>query len=88
MTKAARPIMRCAISMDGKVVTIIMGDWRTRIPSEKLADMIILYRGLRDRLGGRYAAIYAQPTEALETLAKRIGMIVPVASGKHAGKRR
>lgn len=75
--------MKAAASPDGDTIIMVRGPWRQKVPAADLAKWITLYRGLRDREGGRFARFYAQPIEVLEALATRLGIkLPPIASAK------
>lgn len=64
-------------TLDKSAVIFASGDWRMRIAVADLPNWVRLYRGLRDRLNGKFAKFYVQPTEALEAAAKTLGIPVP-----------
>lgn len=64
-------------TLDKSAVIFASGDWRMRISVEDLPGWVRLYRSLRDRLNGKYSKFYVQPTEALESAAKTMGIPVP-----------
>lgn len=78
--------LRCGLMDGGAAFVMVKGDWRLKQQIEKLPGFIILYRGLRDRDGGRFAQHYTQPTEALEALAVKAGIPLPPAQKKGAKK--
>jgi hypothetical protein len=71
----------------GAGVTMRRGAWRQDIKATDLPSWVALYRGLRDRAGGRFAAFYAQPVEALEAAATRLGLKLPELPKAKGGKR-
>lgn len=60
--------------------------WSDRYPVARLPDWLAFYRRLRDRMGGRYAAIYAPAVAALEAVARELAESPPQAAreGAHA----
>lgn len=80
--------MRCGLMHSGTAFIVVKGAWRTVQPIDKLPGFVRLYRGLRDRNGGKYAHVYAQPTEALEALAAKAGLRVADTPGPDQKKGR
>lgn len=80
--------MKVAASPDGKTILMVRDDWRQKVPASELPKWITLYRGLRDREGGRFSAFYLQPVEALETLATKLGIRLPSVATSRAGARK
>lgn len=79
--------LRCGLMDGGAAFVMVKGDWRLKQPIEKLTGFIRLYRGLRDRDGGKYAVHYTQPTEALEALAVKAGVTLPRVEAKKGSKK-
>lgn len=80
--------LKLAVSPDGNTVIMVKDDWRQKVPASDLPKWISLYRGLRDREGGRFSAFYLQPVEALEALATKLGIRLPSAATSRAGARK
>ena len=74
--------LRAIPTLDGTAAVLVKAPWRSRIRADQVADYVRLYRRLRDRDGGRFAAFYTQPVRALEALAKAMGIAVPVIPTK------
>lgn len=75
-------------TLDKSAVVFTSGDWRMRMAATDLPVWVGLYRRLRDRENGKYSLFYVQPTEALESAAKTLGIPVPDLRPKPlAGKR-
>ncbi|KGM50634.1 hypothetical protein [Pseudooceanicola atlanticus] len=55
-------------TLTGSTVRLTLHTWSETFPLELLPSRIALYRGLRDRDGGAYAAIYEPTVAALEDL--------------------
>jgi hypothetical protein len=53
-------------TLTGSTVQLTLDTWSETFPLELLPGRIRLYRGLRDRDGGAYAAIYEPTVAALE----------------------
>lgn len=85
-TTVASPL-RCALVDGSSAFLMVKGEWRSKEPIAKLPGYIALYRRLRDRADGKYAAHYAQPTEALEALAVKAGIPLPKPAQKGAAKK-
>ena len=64
-------------TLDKSAVVFTSGDWRMRIAVADLPRWVHQYRQWRDRLNGKYSVFYAQPTEALVSAAKTLGIPVP-----------
>ena len=54
------------VTLTGSTVRLTLHTWSETFPLELLPSRIRLYRGLRDRDGGAYAAIYEPTVAALE----------------------
>lgn len=64
--------LQATLSPDGAEVRLRQGAWSASFPVAHLGRWIALYRGLRDRKGGRYGWIYAGDVEALEAVAAEV----------------
>lgn len=60
--------MVASLSPDGLEVRLVLGKWSGAFPVDALDRWIAFYRRLRDRRGGRYAALYAGDVKVLEAL--------------------
>lgn len=86
MTPDNGPEMKAIPTIDQSAVVLIKGRWRARIAVADYPKWVNLYRGLRDRDGGRFARFYIQSVEAMEAAAKALGIAVPVP--KQAGAKK
>ena len=59
-------------SHDGNRIYLTRGTWSANISRGELPYWLNMYRGLRDRNGGKFAQHYAQPVFALEAVAQKI----------------
>jgi len=59
----------------GRDVEIVGPTWSTRFSVERLPDWLRMYRGLRDRVKGRYAASYAPTVVALEAVERELAAL-------------
>lgn len=73
---------------DHSTVILARGPWRIRIAAADLPRWIHLYRGLRDRDGGKHSRVYLQPVEALEAAAKAICIPIPNTETQKIGSRK
>lgn len=64
---------RAVLSADRTMVILSSGNWREERPVAHLEDLRRLYRWLRDRKAGRYAASYRQACEELDRVAGELG---------------
>jgi hypothetical protein len=60
------------LSEDGRTVHMRPGGWEGAFPVDALEGWLALYRDLRDRKGGKFAAFYAPAVVALERIAREL----------------
>lgn len=60
------------LSDDGATLHMQRGTWRCQVPASHIEKWVKLYTGLRDRVNGRYAAIY----EPCVTELKRVEALI------------
>ena len=61
-------------SHDGDRIYLTRDAWSVNISNGELPKLLNMYRGLRDRSGGKFAQHYAQPVAALEAVALDIAI--------------
>lgn len=66
MTVSAR------IDHDAGTITLCKGAWSGTFHVTQLPDQLKMYRGLRDRKGGAYAASYRDTVKELERVEKAL----------------
>lgn len=64
--------MKATLANDDTEVRLVGQAWRETFPVRALGGRIALYRGLRDRQGGKYRKTYAETVEALEAVQRQI----------------
>jgi hypothetical protein len=57
---------------NGDRIYMTRGTWSASIASGELPDWLKMYRGLRDRSGGKFAQHYTQPVAALEAATREV----------------
>jgi|GEM_PF-3055193 len=71
-----RSQMRAIPTVDGISVMLIKGKWRARVSLADFPGWVQMYRGFRDREGGKFAQFYVQSVEAMEATAKKLGIVI------------
>lgn len=64
--------MMVRLSEDRLTFEIVGKSWRSSMPVARLPGTIRFYQKLRDRAGGRYAALYAETCHGLDRVQREL----------------
>ncbi|MGP3699226.1 hypothetical protein [Rhodobacter sp. NSM] len=64
--------MTVSVSVEAGSFTMSRGTWSASAPLACLPGWITLYRGLRDRSGGRFRRFYERDVQALEAAREEV----------------